>query len=108
MHHGLLPGDASLDRMLAQMDRGVVIAGAIGAHSGNIPNGDYSVGLAPGLLVENGEIVGLLKNAMASGNIFENLREVVAVEDTAHPLPEGPEKSTAPSLLIDGVSVTVR
>jgi PmbA protein len=107
MHQGISPGKGCLREMIAQMDRGVIIAGTMGAHSGNIPNGDYSVGLAPALYVEKGEIQGLVKDAMAAGNIYEDLREIVAVEDAAHPSAEAPAGCRAPALLIDAVSVTV-
>jgi len=60
-----------------------------GAHSGNILNGDYSVGLCPGLYVENGEIMGHVKDAMVAGNIFETLKEVIDIEDTTIMAPEG-------------------
>lgn len=50
------------------------MAGALGAHSGNIPNGDFSIGLSPGLYVENGEIVGHVKDSMVAGNIYEVMK----------------------------------
>jgi PmbA protein len=107
MHQGVLPGGVSLKEMIAKMDRGVIIGGAMGAHSGNFPNGDYSVGLAPALYVERGEIVGLVKDAMAAGNVYEELREVVAVESAAHAVAEAPAGCRVPAVLVDGVSVTV-
>ena len=86
------------------MNRGVVIAGVMGAHSGNILNGDYSVGLSPGLYVERGEIVGRVKDAMVAGNIFDTLKNVIALEDTAHPGYGG----VFPAALFDNVSVATK
>ena len=42
-HLTIEPGSASLQEMISSMERGIILKGAMGAHSGNIPNGDYSV-----------------------------------------------------------------
>jgi len=55
------------------MDTGILIAGVMGAHSGNILNGDFSIGLSPGVYVEKGEIRGHVKDAMVAGNIFDTM-----------------------------------
>lgn len=73
-------------------------------HSGNIPNGDYSVGVCPALYVEGGEIVGRVRDAMVAGNAWQTLQDVVAVGDTVQPTWGG----RAPPILCDGVSVAVR
>ena len=44
-HVHIKPGTHSFRGLVRSMDKGVVIAGVMGAHSGNILNGDYSVGL---------------------------------------------------------------
>ncbi|MBA4394081.1 MAG: TldD/PmbA family protein [Desulfobacca sp.] len=97
----LKPGEKSLEELIRSIDRGVLVAGVLGAHSGNILNGDFSIGLAPAIYVENGEILGRVKDAMAGGNIYETLKEVVALEDRAHPTYGG----TFPALLLDQVNV---
>jgi PmbA protein len=86
------------------MGRGVVVAGVMGAHSGNILNGEYSVGLAPALRVEDGAIIGLVKDALVSGNVYEDLKNVVAVGDTVYDAPMG----RFPALLLDNVSFSAR
>ena len=104
-HLFMEPGPASLAKLISQMDRGIIIEGVMGAHSGNIPNGDYSIGIGPGLYVENGQIVGRVKDAMAAGNIYETLSNVVEVGDTLYPSFEG---ARVPPLLCEGVSVTTK
>ena len=76
------PGNKSFLQLVKSIDRGIILEGALGFHSGNIPNGDYSVGVSPGLYVENGEIKGRVKDAMIAGNIYETLKHVVDVGDT--------------------------
>ena len=103
-HLSLKTGDKPFPELLKSMDRGLVVAGVMGAHSGNILNGDFSVGLSPGLYVENGEIVGHVKDAMVAGNIFSVLKDVIEIEDTQHPAPGG----MFPAILLDHVSVATK
>lgn len=103
-HLRLVPGEHSFEAMLKLMGRGVVGVMALGAHSGNRLNGDYSIGLAPGLWVEGGAIVGVVKDSLVSGNVYDDLKKVIAVEDRAHNGPMG----RLPSLLLDDVSFTAR
>jgi len=103
-HLYIKPGDKSFSDMIRSIDKGVIVASALGAHSGNIPNGDFSIGLSPGLYVENGKIVGYVKDAMVAGNIYETMNNLVAIEDRLHPAMMG----TYPALLFDDVIVTTK
>lgn len=103
-HLSILPGDKSFKDMVASMEKGLILEGALGAHSGNIPGGEYSVGVNPALYVENGEIVGQVKNAMVTGNMYKTLSNVAAVGDTLYPAAWG----EMPAVLCDGVSVATK
>jgi len=103
-HLTLAPGDYSLARMLELLGRGVVVADVMGAHSGNRIAGEYSVGLSSGLWVEDGAIVGRVKDAMLAGNVYDDLKHVVAVEDRVRDAPMG----RFPALLLDDVSLSTR
>jgi PmbA protein len=100
-HLFIQPGRGSLSEMIATMKKGVIVAGALGAHSGNILNGDYSIGLAPGLYVEDGRIVGHVKDAMVAGNIFETMKRVAEIENEQHPGSGG----MYPAILFEDVNV---
>ncbi len=78
-HCRVRPGSESLDEIIASTRRGVLIEGVLGAHSGNIPNGDFSVGLNPGLYIEKGKIRGRLRNTMFSGNIYPLFTRISSV-----------------------------
>jgi PmbA protein len=104
-HLVIRPGMATLPQLIAMMDRGLIVEGALGAHSGNIPNGDYSIGVSPGLYVEHGRIIGRVKDAMVAGNIYQTLRNVIALGETLTPSFGG---ARVPPLLCDGVSVTTK
>lgn len=73
------PGERSFEELVAMMDRGVILESAMGAHSGNITQGEYSVGGAAALYVENGQIKGRVKDIMIAGNAYETLNNVLAV-----------------------------
>lgn len=104
-HMTIKPGDKSFWDLVKSMDRGIIIEGILGAHSGNIPNGDYSVGVCPGLYVEDGEIIGRVKDAMVAGNVYETLKHVIDLGDTLYPSFMG---SWVPAVLCDNVSVTTK
>ena len=103
-HLVVQPGDSSFEELLKSMDKGLIVEGALGAHSGNIPNGDYSIGADPAFYVENGEIVGRAKDVMVAGNIYETLKDIIALEDTLHRGSGG----WMPAILCDNVSVSAK
>lgn len=109
-HLRMEPGDADFNELLKLMDTGLIVEGALGFHSGNIPNGDYSIGANPGFYVENGKIVGRVKDAMISGNIYDTLQNVIAVGKRAVPTWATSfwHSSVMPPLLCDNVSVTTQ
>ena len=65
------PGICDSSEMIKSMKRGVYVQSLLGFGQSNLGNGDFSCNIAVGYLVENGEIVGRIKNAMMAGNIFE-------------------------------------
>lgn len=103
-HLTITPGDKSFSSLIQSIDYGIIVAGALGAHSGNIPNGDYSIGVSPAILIENGEITGNLKDVMIAGNIYDTLNNIYAIEDTLHPCFGG----KFPALLFDNINVTIK
>jgi PmbA protein len=104
-HLRIKTGTKSFDDLVKSMDKGIIIEGALGPHSGNIPNGDYSIGISPGLYVEKGEIVGRVSDVMAAGNIYETLKNVVDIGDTLYPTWFG---AWVPAIVFDNVSVAAK
>ncbi len=72
-------GDTGFKDMLADIREGLVIEQLMGASQGNVLGGDFSGNVLLGYAVKNGEIVGRVKDTMVSGNIYEALKEVVAI-----------------------------
>ena len=96
------PGDKTLPEMIASLDTGLIVYSLMGAHSGNILNGDYSVGVGTGFYVEKGRIKGRVKDCLLTGNAYETLSKVGAVESSCCNL--GSYK--IPAILCEEVSVT--
>ncbi len=104
LHPTVKCGATSFTEMIAMMDKGIIVCNALGAHSGNIANGDFSIGLSPGIYVEKGEIKGRVKDAMVAGNIYDIMTDVLAIEDTVHITLSG----RFPAILLENVSVATK
>lgn len=103
-HLTIKPGESSFEQLVQSMDQGIIVCGALGAHSGNIPNGDFSIGLSPGLYVEQGKITGRIKDAMIAGNIYDVMNNVIGMENEVHAAYTG----YYPAVLFDNVSVATK
>ncbi|MBI3978389.1 MAG: TldD/PmbA family protein [Chloroflexi bacterium] len=72
-------GDGSFDEMVRDMRQGLIVEHLIGAAMGNVLGGEFGGNVLLGYLVENGEVVGRVKNTMIAGNVYEVLKNVIAV-----------------------------
>ena len=66
--------------------QGVLVEQLLGAGQGNELGGDFRANLSLGFLIENGEIVGRVKNTMISGNVYEALNEVETIGAVPEPV----------------------
>ncbi len=73
------PGDTTFDGMVADIKEGLVIEQLMGAEQGNILGGDFSGNVLLGFKIENGEIVGRVKDTMVSGNVYKLLKDIAAI-----------------------------
>jgi len=72
----------SWEQLLEHMGDGYVVNSVMGAHTANPTSGDFSVTTSAILKVENGEVVGALKQAGLSGNLAKAMdAEVVLGAD---------------------------
>ena len=58
---------------------GLVVEQLLGAGQGNELGGDFKANVALGYRIENGEIVGRVKDTMIAGNVYEALNSIEAV-----------------------------
>lgn len=83
------PGRGSLEELVADVDRGLLVNSFSGLHSGVNPvSGDFSVG-ADGLMVRDGRIVGPVRELTLASTLQRLLLDVVAVGGDDEWLPSG-------------------
>lgn len=95
-------GDTSLDEILKEIDRGIIVYETIGAGQSNILAGEYSFNVGLGFLVERGEIKGRIKDVMISGNLYEDFQNVAFISEETKKF----YNYDLPYICVDGVKVT--
>ncbi|MFZ5950019.1 MAG: TldD/PmbA family protein [Candidatus Rifleibacteriota bacterium] len=96
------PGEKTVAELIRSMDRGIIVEVCLGAHSGNIINGDLSIGGCPAMYVENGEIKGRASDIMVAGNIYDMFKNVIDLSAES----QFGYGSYSPAMLIDDVNVS--
>ncbi len=79
----ITPGNTTFDEMVSDVKEGLVIEHLMGAEQGNILSGDFSGNVLLGYKVENGRIVGRVKDTMVSGNVYQLLKQITAIGSDA-------------------------
>lgn len=98
-------GDVSVNDLLADMKRGIIIDQTMGAWAGNPYTGTVTGNVALGYLVEDGKKVGRVKDCMFSLNVFTHLKSnLLALSKETKNM----GTSILPYFLIGGVSVSTR
>jgi PmbA protein len=72
-------GDVSFQAMVGDMKEGLIVEQVMGAEQGNILGGDFGGNVLLGYKVENGEIVGRVKDTMIAGNVYKVLKELLGI-----------------------------
>ncbi len=79
----IAPGKTSFEEMVSDIKEGLIIEQLMGAEQGNILGGDFSGNVLLGYKIENGKIVGRVKDTMVSGNVYQLLKEAIAIGSEA-------------------------
>ena len=98
-------GDASYEDMLGDIKDGLVVEHLLGAGQSNILGGDFNANVLLGYRVQDGSVVGRVKNTVISGNVYKALENVRAIERESHWV--GGSLKT-PALCLDKVSVAAK
>jgi PmbA protein len=75
----ITPGKTTFDDMVQDIKEGLVIEQLMGAGQGNMLGGDFSGNVLLGYKIENGKIVGRVKDTMVSGNVYQLLKDIAAI-----------------------------
>jgi len=76
-------GDTPYEEMLKNTKEGLLVHSVIGLGQGNPISGEFSVNVQLGYKIENGEIVGRVKDVMLAGNTYDALKDIAAIGDKA-------------------------
>jgi PmbA protein len=69
--------------MVEDMKEGLIVEEVMGAEQGNLLSGDFGGNVLLGYKVENGEIVGRVKDTMIAGNVYRVLEELLGIGQEA-------------------------
>jgi len=73
------PGNIPYETMIRNTSKGLLVHEFLGLGQGNPINGEFSVNLFLGYKIENGKLVGRVKDVMLAGNAFEALKDITAI-----------------------------
>ncbi len=72
-------GDTPYEQMLRDIPNGLLVHEYLGLGQGNPINGDFSVNVFLGYKIENGKLMGRVKDVMLAGNAFDALKNIAAM-----------------------------
>ena len=73
------PGDTPYESMIQNTSRGLLVHEFLGLGQGNPINGEFSTNVFLGYKIENGKLVGRVKNVMLAGNAFDALKNITVI-----------------------------
>lgn len=94
------PGNGQLLDLVTQLENGLIVDQILGSAAGI--SGEFSINVDLGYLVRDGQIVGRVKDTMVAGNVYQALKQLVALGGDA----DWNGACYTPSLIVDGLSVT--
>jgi len=72
-------GDKSFEDMVKETKEGLIVHDVMGLGQGNPISGEFSVNVQLGYKIENGEIVGRVKDVMLAGNTYDAIKDIMAI-----------------------------
>jgi len=97
-------GDTPQAEIIAGLKRGLIVDQVLGGGQGNVLAGEFSVNVDLAWLVEDGQIVGRVKDCMVAGNVYELLKDNVEAISSDRRWCGG---SHRPAVLLGGITLAV-
>jgi PmbA protein len=76
-------GDTPFEEMVKNTREGLLVHNVLGLGQGNPISGEFSVNVQLGYKIDNGEIVGRVKDVMLAGNTYDALKNITLIGDKA-------------------------
>lgn len=73
------PGDTPYAEMVKGIKEGLLVDSFLGFGQGNPINGEFSVNVFLGYKIENGELIGRVKDVMLAGNAYDAFKNITAI-----------------------------
>lgn len=73
------PGTTPYETMVKNTKQGLLVHDVMGLGQGNPISGEFSINVVLGYKIENGEIVGRVKDTMLAGNVYNALKNIAAI-----------------------------
>jgi len=97
------PDKGTLKDLIGELKEGVLVKGSlIGAFHSNVITGDFSVTADNAFKIENGEVAFPLKPCTVAGNLYEALKNVIAIGNDSKSF----GNLMCPSLIVDKIVVS--
>ena len=97
-------GDTPQAEIIAGLKRGLIVDQVLGGGQSNVLAGEFSVNVDLAWLVENGRVVGRVKDCMVAGNVYELLKDNVEAISSDR---RWCGSSHRPALLLGGITLAV-
>jgi PmbA protein len=97
----VMSGEKSADKLMAEVDEGLIIYYLQGAHSSNPVSGEFSVVATPAWKIKKGEVMHCSRGVMLAGNIFEVLKNVSVIANNDRQMGQ----LVSPWILVENVRV---
>jgi len=101
-------GDTPYVAMIKSVQEGLLVYDVIGLGEGSRISGEFSVNVQLGYKIEHGEVVGRVKDVMLAGNVYDALKDIVAIGDRAEWLSMFGGSHFVPPIQIGSLSVVAR
>ena len=100
----LRSGDASFRDMVSSIKDGLLVEDLLGVGQGNVMGGEFGGNVLLGFRIQDGEIVGRVKDTVISGNVYEALNKIIAISNE----PRWVGSVWVPHVCVDGVTVSTK
>ena len=95
-------GDTSFRDIVSGIKDGLLVEDLLGVGQGNVMGGEFGGNVLLGFRIQDGEIVGRVKDTVISGNVYDVLNKIIAISNE----PRWVGSVYVPHVCVDGVTVS--
>ena len=97
-------GPTPFKDIIAGMRDGLLVEDLLGVGQGNVLGGDFGGNVLLGYRIQDGEVVGRVKDTVISGNVYDALNKIVAISNE----PRWVGSAYVPHVCCEGVTVSTK